>query len=452
MFADACHFDGGQIAVLAEGQADIVLRDCTLGPGEPSIWFDNTRSQSPLGGDLRLTHTSILSGAEPVFRFDGGSVRVWVDDSVDRAGRRRARRRWSWSTTRATCPGAAGPTSMAASARTWRISGKGELPEPITEFARWRETPTELRETGTTVATALGLGRGRPARRHWRPRRDNPTRVFLLSASVAANGDVGARQGPFGSVLKNARPEKRSRLPATRRRLAAAARGGPKPARPRRSAQTAESSATPTWPCSIPCRSLRRPASEPAAADDPMNLPADAAPRIAGASRAPASDKAAAGETATVPATRSAEASSTQPPSAARSANSSRSPRRSPRGRRRRRDSQRRAAQGTAREARWPGRRSLRIAAGPTSSCRRSSSKEPVACRSRPNQARGGRGCASGRRRPRRTLRRTGRSCSTCGRGSLHLEGVDLIVIDQDELPDRSSWRPSVFCPAPSFR
>ena len=50
VFADSCHFDGGQTGILAEGPADIVLRDCTMGPGQPSIWFDNTRSKAPVAG------------------------------------------------------------------------------------------------------------------------------------------------------------------------------------------------------------------------------------------------------------------------------------------------------------------------------------------------------------------------------------------------------------------
>ena len=46
VFADSCHFDGGQVAILAEGPADVVLRDCTMGPALPSIWFDNARSSA----------------------------------------------------------------------------------------------------------------------------------------------------------------------------------------------------------------------------------------------------------------------------------------------------------------------------------------------------------------------------------------------------------------------
>ena len=77
LYADACHFDGGQVGVMAEGPADIVLRDCTMGPAQPSIWFDNARSAMPVPSELRLIHSSIISDEGPVFRFDGGQVRAW---------------------------------------------------------------------------------------------------------------------------------------------------------------------------------------------------------------------------------------------------------------------------------------------------------------------------------------------------------------------------------------
>ena len=82
VLADSCHFDGGQTGILAEGPVDIVLRDCTMGPGQPSVWFDNARSSVPVFGELRLLHSSIMAGSAPVFRFDGTQARVWVDDSV----------------------------------------------------------------------------------------------------------------------------------------------------------------------------------------------------------------------------------------------------------------------------------------------------------------------------------------------------------------------------------
>ncbi len=71
VLADSCHFDGEQTGILAEGPVDVVLRDCTMGPGQPSVWFDNARSSVPVLGELRLLHSSVMAGSAPVFRFDG---------------------------------------------------------------------------------------------------------------------------------------------------------------------------------------------------------------------------------------------------------------------------------------------------------------------------------------------------------------------------------------------
>ena len=32
--------------------------------------------------ELRLSHSSFMAGTDPVFRFDGSQVRVWIDDCV----------------------------------------------------------------------------------------------------------------------------------------------------------------------------------------------------------------------------------------------------------------------------------------------------------------------------------------------------------------------------------
>ena len=210
VFADSCHFDGGQTGILAEGAVDVVLRDCTMGPGQPSIWFDNARSNVPVFGELRLLHSSIMAGPAPVFRFDGTQARVWVDDSVIAA------------------PAGRSPATlvMVDNSRnlTWRgrsnlysgigvylaYSGRDDRLEPITDFARWSETPTELREAGTIVKAPSVWDAADPAQALL-AETDNPTRVFLLSSTITSRSDIGARQGPFGSVLKNVRIAKRAR-------------------------------------------------------------------------------------------------------------------------------------------------------------------------------------------------------------------------------------------------
>ena len=210
VLADSCHFDGGQTGVLAEGPVDVILRDCTMGPGQPSIWFDNTRSSAPVFGELRLMHTSIMAGPAPVFRFDGTQVRVWVDDSVIAApaGRSAATlvqvdnsRNLTWR----------GRSNLYSGIGVYLAhTGRDDHLEPITDFARWSETPTELRETGTLVKPAPVWDAVDPAQALL-AETDNPTRVFLLSSTITSRSDIGARQGPFGSVLKNVRVARRSR-------------------------------------------------------------------------------------------------------------------------------------------------------------------------------------------------------------------------------------------------
>jgi eukaryotic-like serine/threonine-protein kinase len=207
VFADSCHFDGGQSSVLTEGTADVLLRDCSVGPGQPAFWFDNTRSPSPVAGELRLMHTSVLAGPGPVFRFDGSQVRVWVDDSVIApAGRSSTNlvmidnpRNLIWR----------GRSNLYSNIGVYlALSSRDQRQEQVAEYARWRETPTELRETGTTVSTNPVWAAADPSQA-LTIEKDNPTRVFLLNPSVAAKMDTGARQGPFGAVIQNVRVAQR---------------------------------------------------------------------------------------------------------------------------------------------------------------------------------------------------------------------------------------------------
>ncbi len=71
VFADSCHFDGGQVGIVAEGPADILLRDCTMGPGSPAIWIDNSKSTGLVPADIHLRHSSLMAGAGPVFEVEG---------------------------------------------------------------------------------------------------------------------------------------------------------------------------------------------------------------------------------------------------------------------------------------------------------------------------------------------------------------------------------------------
>ena len=209
VLADSCHFDGGQTGILAEGPVDVVLRDCTMGPGQPSVWFDNARSNVPVVGELRLLHSSVMAGPAPVFRFDGTVARVWVDDSVIApAGRSPATlvmvdnsRNLTWR----------GRSNLYSGIGVYlAYSGRDDRLEPITDFARWSESATELREAGSIVKAPSVWDVDEPAQALL-AETDNPTRVFLLSSAITSRSDIGAQKGPFGSVLKNVRMAKRSR-------------------------------------------------------------------------------------------------------------------------------------------------------------------------------------------------------------------------------------------------
>ncbi len=201
VLVDSCHFDGGQAGIEAEGPADVVLRDCTMGPGQPSVWFDNSRSRSTVPAALRLIHSSVLTGSEPVFRFDGTQARVSIDDSVIApSGQSPATlvmidnpRDLSWH----------GRFNLYANIGVYMaLANKNERQEPIVDFKRWSESATDLRETDTTLATAPVWDAPDPSQA-LQSETDNPTRAFLLSPNFAATRDVGARRGPFGSTLKD---------------------------------------------------------------------------------------------------------------------------------------------------------------------------------------------------------------------------------------------------------
>jgi len=283
VFADSCHFDGGQTGILAEGPVDIVVRDCTMGPGQPSIWFDNKRSNAPVAGELRILHTSVLAGPGPIFRFDGSQVRVWIDDSVIAPAGRSS----------PTLVMIDNPRDLAWRGRSnlygnigvyMAYSGKGERQEPIVDYPRWKETATELRETGTTVAKTTVWDAADPSQAQ-ATETDNPTRVFLLNSSIAARTDVGARRGPFGSILKNVRIVQRPRpddeddfSPSARGAGSeSVARSSPEPAN-RSEGRRTESGERRTdeknpVPDPMPLAAAADP-SLPASPDDPMNLPA----------------------------------------------------------------------------------------------------------------------------------------------------------------------------------
>ena len=150
-------------------------------------------------------------------------VRTWVDDTVIApAGRSPATlvmidevRNLIWH----------GRSNVFSQIGTYLISfgGKGQQRSPITEFSGWEQSPTDFREVGSRVSGTSVWDAADPMK-SLSQERENPTRVFLLNPRLTATSDPGARQGPFGSMLKNVRlaqangPETEEELPASPRR------------------------------------------------------------------------------------------------------------------------------------------------------------------------------------------------------------------------------------------
>ena len=179
-------------------------RDCTLGPAVPSIWFDNTPAERSTAGELRLIHTSILAGPGPVFRFDGGPVRARVDDCViAAAGREPAALVQVEDPRNLGCAAARTSTVRSAPFLRRRPARPSRHRPRITR--RGSSTSPRNRDELGSQASELPVWDAADPLLALTQERVNPTRVFLLGPKVAATSDIGARQGPFGSILKNVR-------------------------------------------------------------------------------------------------------------------------------------------------------------------------------------------------------------------------------------------------------
>jgi serine/threonine-protein kinase len=196
---DCCHFDGGQVAIVVEGPADLLLRDCTLGPGSPTIWIDNSQKDALVPAVVRLRNSSVMATAGPVFEIEGSLARIQVEDCVIAAG------------------GSSLPTLVAVDDPhhlNWRGRGnlygrmraylestpKGEGAQFINDFNRWKETATEVRELDWALASTP-VWRSTQARRDLIIEQDNPTQAFQLASAFLQSSVVGARRGPYGERL-----------------------------------------------------------------------------------------------------------------------------------------------------------------------------------------------------------------------------------------------------------
>ncbi len=199
VFADSCHFDGGQVGIVAEGPADILLRDCTMGPGSPFFWIDNSNSASPVPADIHLRHSSLMVGAGPVFELQGALARISVDDCVIApAGNSLptlvaidSPRNLTWR----------GRSNLYARMRAYlQTTRKGEGAETIDDFARWKETSSEVREVDTVPAVTSVWKSAQPLQ-ELIIEQETPTQAFQLAAQFLKMSSFGARQGPYKARL-----------------------------------------------------------------------------------------------------------------------------------------------------------------------------------------------------------------------------------------------------------
>ncbi len=199
VFIDSCHFDGGQAGIVAEGPADILVRDCTFGPGSPAIWVDNNQGSGPVPVDIRLRHSTLMAGSGPVFEIEGALARVLVDDCVIAPA----------GTALPTLVAVDNPRNLAWHGRSnlyarmrayLEPTGKAEGAEAIDDFGRWKDTPTEVREVDSILASTSVWRSAQPLQ-ELLIEQENPTQAFHLAASYLRSSTFGARVGPFGERL-----------------------------------------------------------------------------------------------------------------------------------------------------------------------------------------------------------------------------------------------------------
>ncbi|WP_422930672.1 serine/threonine-protein kinase [Singulisphaera sp. PoT] len=201
--ADACHFDGGgQVGIHAQGAAEVSLRDCTFGVAEPAIWFDNPKADSLVPADLWLRHVSAFASEGGILRVEGTALRVRAEDSVFAPIRDTA------SGTLLACDS---PDDLEWRGRAnlySRIStflqpiGSQSQREPIRGWSAWSDSPATARESGSSYVPTRVWEEADP-QLYLAQAEENPSRAFHLASLLPKTRDLGARQGPFGTLISH---------------------------------------------------------------------------------------------------------------------------------------------------------------------------------------------------------------------------------------------------------
>lgn len=189
-------FDQGQIAIWAQGPADVQVRDCAFGPAAPTIWLDNSAAPAFVNARLWLRHISVLADDGPVLRLARTAATIRLDDSVVAPPREGATTlimtdapdRIDWL----------GRSNLYARIDTYLLPSFDLLSATaIRRFDLWAEDALVVREIGSEATEAAVWSSDGPIRALTQA---NPLVGFQVEPSELPAIDTGARRGPFGPL------------------------------------------------------------------------------------------------------------------------------------------------------------------------------------------------------------------------------------------------------------
>ena len=200
---DSCHFDAGQFAIVAEGPVDLTVRDATIAAARLAAISTENRDPSGRPATLRIGRASALLGVGPFLRALGVPPVVHlVDSAIAPAGDSEgvlvvaddpARLAWQ------------GRDNLYGRIGVFLQADRGADPgfAPIRSFEAWADDPSSVREAGSLATAARVWAEPDPS---LLLAATNPSLAFRLAPARAAIGRVGARRGPLGALIVSARP------------------------------------------------------------------------------------------------------------------------------------------------------------------------------------------------------------------------------------------------------
>ncbi len=199
---DSCHFDAGQFEILVDGPVDLTVRDATMGPARVAAIATENRGTSGRAATIRLEHASVRLGAGPLLRASGlpPAIRL-ADAAVAPAGEGEgllvvadepARLDWR------------GRDNLYGRVGTYLQAGGRAAAgfAAVRTFDAWADDPSSVREANSTATAARVWAEPDPALLAGPS--NNPSLAFRLAGAQGGIGRVGARRGPLGALAASA--------------------------------------------------------------------------------------------------------------------------------------------------------------------------------------------------------------------------------------------------------